>query len=421
MRPPTRSLQSLLNKGEQMETARSPNFTGLARLEWYELIFFSFPTLLVLTITALIKVGPGFAVVSFINYSISSLGSAIIYFISGCTVSYIIDKWRCWSSKAVPQALPYEKRRQLNQVLTEIFKDGCGIRAESILWCPQDLLMGAHVRGIIQPQIVVSGGLFLGILRKNPRAIGILAHEIAHIEHYDRLLPGLIGMMFFEIFLGPIYYYWGAARVLDDSYLFETTLILFIYKFFVFGGLLCLMSRSREIYADASAAQYLTRDEYVTLLKSMRGAEKYQYSFFHPSVSKRIKEAQSGFATLHNRWLWRAYFVAATAVSWLQLWQMSISGVTDVGYEYIYSASCMGTAILVLEGFRGPLMRSRVRFGVPMPSLPRPVIRFLLLIGGVGCAAYVSAEFGQTVGLIVGGVAYAIFSALKDWSKARRV
>jgi Zn-dependent protease with chaperone function len=136
-----------------------------------------------------------------------------------------------------------------------------------------DLAMGAHVKGVIRPHLVISGGLLVGLIRRDARANAIVCHEIAHIEHYDRLLPGIIGLTAIEIVGAPIIAVVRQTKVnhLQNSELLTLLAIVFAYKLLVSGGILSILSRRRELYADARALA-LTKDHetYIEILRLAR-------------------------------------------------------------------------------------------------------------------------------------------------------
>jgi hypothetical protein len=167
---------------------------------------------------------------------------------------------------------------------------------------------------------VVSAGMLVGLLRKNPDANAIMSHEIAHLEHFDRFLPGMIGLVFFQIvgsafkiiFIDERY---GLSEA--DNFIFTVQTI--IYQLIVFTIVISCMSKYREYYADANAlCRSIEPERYVDLLRNAVARENSRFSLFHPSLASRIKQSCEGFVVLRRTWFWKIYLLLAGGVSLIQ-------------------------------------------------------------------------------------------------------
>ncbi len=184
-----------------------------------------------------------------------------------------------------------------------------------------DLTMGAHVRGVIRPYVVLSGGLVVGVLRKDPRAISILAHEASHIHHFDQLLPGLLGLTAFES-IGRL-----IRLAIDRPFegLDASETFVFFLQAFGFIALMALVaskvSKYREYYADAAASIAVQNSaDYAVVLQQMTGKEASKSGYFHPSSEDRLKQLLVDFTVLRRGRFWKCFLAATLAISWHQWW-----------------------------------------------------------------------------------------------------
>jgi Zn-dependent protease with chaperone function len=184
-----------------------------------------------------------------------------------------------------------------------------------------DLSMGAHVHGVLRPHVVISGGMLVGILRQDSRALAILAHEIAHLQHFDQFLPGIIGLSGFEI-VGRIYKFVGQdlGEGLDGGAFAAFSLV----ALGMMGMMIVAISRIsiyREFYADAKGIA-LTGDiaAYTEVLRQISGRESKSSGFFHPSPDTRLKQLQEGYPLLRKATFWKLYWSAVFLTSWFQWW-----------------------------------------------------------------------------------------------------
>jgi len=203
-----------------------------------------------------------------------------------------------------------------------------------------DLALGAHVRGVFRPYFVISGGLLVGLLRKDPRALAILCHEMAHVQHFDRILPGMIGLSIFE-FLGELF-----VPLADggSSYsLLNIGVVAVSYKMLVLSLIVSVVSKYREYYADAKAIAVTgEKSVYRALLSDAVGQECRSFSFFHPSLVQRIAQVDNDFRVLRNVTFWRIFWPLNLFISWLQWATSRYGGSIDATYEKF-----VGSAILV--------------------------------------------------------------------------
>lgn len=393
------------------------NYSGLARLEWLQLFMLSFPTIFVAPFIGYSALGPFGAVIFLVESAKPAVVVAGLFLLFGLVMSSVIDRWRIWASRVTGDYLPLDLERNLEKTIIEIYGSPARFKVERFKWNPSDLLMGAHVRGVLRPVVVISGGLAIGLLRRDSRAVAILSHELAHIEHYDRFLPVIAGMAVFELVAAPSLLLSSQSQALGGAWSsLGAAGGLFLYRILLSGGLLWFMSRSREFYADACAVQFTHPSEaYISLLEQAKGAEKEKISLFHPSLSKRVEEARKGFPSLRTRWPWRFYIAAATAVSWFQ-WH---SASDDIDPLYYYSAWWVGVIILLIELLRTNLLTSPFSFRIVLPG--RRTYRFAFLLLGMVFAVYVAVESeNETAGAIVGGVVFALFTASKGPRRSDR-
>jgi Zn-dependent protease with chaperone function len=332
------------------------NFLGLARLEWWQVVAFNFSTPLVSLCFRIKDDDTPYLLASLTAFTVEAAGTVFVYIGLGLMIALVVNQYRQKDTgSSAAQPLPDSIRTKLRQILEELNQTRWGINLERLRYNPTDLLMGAHVRGAVRPSIVVSGGMLVGLLQKDRRAMAILNHEAAHIEHFDALLPGLIGIGFIQIFGIPVKFVIDQASV-DFSNIAIATAIM-LYQLVVVGGFVWLLSIKREFYADASAAQYIAdHDAYQNILRNALGHERERWSFFHPSLQWRLKEAKSNYRILKYAILWRFYFVLATAMSLLGIWGASEPSAT--WHPVVFLAQlCSGAVILLSEIFRGRILK----------------------------------------------------------------
>jgi Zn-dependent protease with chaperone function len=273
----------------------------LSRLELPLWFLSGVPSLLLLGMVLLLSVAMG---------NPSGLLLAILYFISLhlalLALGSVYDHIRGWFRPA-RHPLPPAILSHLEPLLTRFAQHGLRLPASALRVVKNDLSLAAHVTGTFQPNVVVSGGLVVGLLRNDPRAQAILAHEIAHIAHYDRLLPSMIMVTLGNALLAvPL-----ALMPLGHGSSQAPTLGAALLNLIVTPIILSIVSRRREYLADIHAAYALgsTRDYLRTLLA---GRERGAGDFFHPSMTDRV-EALAGRGAgriIRLSWLWVLWWIA---------------------------------------------------------------------------------------------------------------
>ncbi|MGX9966050.1 M48 family metalloprotease [Roseomonas sp. F4] len=399
------------------------NYSRMARLEWYQVIIFSFATPFAEPIFFLFTDYPALFFVSLIRHSIPFLVSmGLFYFICGFLVAASLSWYRVIRSGVKAKPIPGKLCISIWQSLRDHKQLDSGVTIDHLRMNPSDLLMGAHVRGVLKPKIVLSGGLIIGLMRGDRKAFAVLAHEMGHIRHLDLLIPGYIGVALTDIVGLPA----RLILMMEPDYtgleIAGMATVLFLYKILILGVLLSLLSRRREFYADAMAIQ-VTRDPeaYISLLSSLSGREKTRWSFFHPSLEKRIAEVNNGFRSIRYALSWRLYLLVATATSGaLHLDQLSYGDPDSFEATHIYTfiAGCL---LLVLDLFRFAVLRTPLQPDLEQQrrrsAFHYALFRYgFLLLGFVG--ATVIGAVIEVPGAIpvMGAVVYAIFAAMKPES-----
>lgn len=436
------------------------NYLVLARLDWFRFLIYTFPVQLVEPFIFLFSPYPALSVSALFIGVVQYFGIMLLYIL--CSI--LVDFFR--GIDGIPVApVPSQIADKLTESLRVQGLLHPALKVSRIRCNVSDITMGAHIRGVIWPSVVISGGLMVGLLRKDKRAAGILCHEIAHIEHYDRLLPGVIGLTLIEIFGSLSKFLTGDAIVdLGPGVFWASFFAIIAYKAIVLGGALSCISRYREFYADARA-MYLSKDPeaYVSVLESaLISGKSSGFSIFHPRLSSRIKQARNGFPVLRRIVFWRLYLAISSCVSFAQ-WKLTDD--TDVAM-YAFSGFCVTIFLLVTEPLRSLFIgvprhitqhtsaglvqlavfgstvehqsQSHASDNESVSGRPKPndfempvaepldaakgfgksVFRYIFLLSGFAFVIFVGNEYGgQNSEMIVsvgGGVVYAIFYALRD-------
>ena len=106
------------------------------------------------------------------------------------------------SKRSAPTTLPIPigLRNEISKILqTKLPVNIIRLVHERIRLAPNDLSLGGHLQGVIRQRIVVSAGLTVGLLTNDERSVAILAHEIAHVKHLDKFVPGIIVLSLLNI------------------------------------------------------------------------------------------------------------------------------------------------------------------------------------------------------------------------------
>ena len=258
----------------------------LARIEWCLLIAYVISGELV---------GPAillFLEPSLIGPSIISLIIALLFagliFVFGGTVFELAQ--RIYNSRARKLDI-VTLHRTIGNRASSIAESGGDV---DVYIVPNDFRVGAYVKGIFRPKIVLSGGAYVALARQTRVGDCIYFHERAHIEHWDRVLP---------IFV------FGAILTIVSSAWVGVSVAM------VTMPLLTLMiCRRREYFADASAWIQL-RAGYQNFLESAK--EGSSLSPFHPTLSRRVDAATDGYKILSSDFAYRmCWFGILVINSW---------------------------------------------------------------------------------------------------------
>jgi Zn-dependent protease with chaperone function len=396
------------------------NYSRMARLEWYQVIFLTFATPFVQPFMFLFSGDPSSFVVSLITHSIPIfIVTSLLYLVCGFFVASALSGYRVIRSGVKAQPIPSNIRMSIWKSLMAHKQVNSGVTTDQLRMNPADLLMGAHVRGVLSPKIVLSGGLIIGLMRGDPKSLAVLAHEMGHIRHLDLLIPGFIGIALTDIFGLPLQFIVTMDLDFTGFEVAGMATAILLYKLSIMGMFLSLFSRRREFYADAMALQ-VTRDPeaYISLLSSLSGREKDRRSFFHPSLEKRISEVKNGFKSIRYAMSWRIYLLVATGTSGA-IHMYNISQNEDAPFmlinAYTFFAGCF---LLVLEMFRSAALRMPLH---PVggqhrsrSTLSYVLFRYAFLLLGFVGATVIGAviESPEAIPFMGGGV-YVIFKVMK--------
>ncbi|MCA1375833.1 MULTISPECIES: M48 family metalloprotease [unclassified Bradyrhizobium] len=408
------------------------DYSRLARLEWFQTICFNFPVQIILPFVVLFQ-RPGLFIPVLISMGAQLAALLALYFALATVVSLMVNLFRARLSGVKADTIPRLQLWKLSAALASNHAIRQLLSVSSFRVNKTDLIMGAHVRGIFHPSIALSAGLLIGLIRKDQKAYSILAHELAHIKHFDLFLPGFVGLAIFEI-LGTAFQLSLLSLSHPNDVTPPSVLLVVLYKVLILGGLVSLISRNREFYADATALS-VTRnvDEYVGLLAKASEHERSRLSYFHPSLRRRIAEVQNNFQVLRRAVGWRVYIGLASLVAFIQ-WKALQDSETDS--RYFFCGFLMGLFILFTEMFRGMLLPRASLGSVPLVNSAEEgpvfsekftwneqkpnkalntIFRYAFLIGGFILATILGANFPNphVVIPILGALVYGTFRALK--------
>lgn len=327
-------------------------FTPLARIEWVLLIAFSFPIQVASPVVCYFTQA---CILS--DALVDSAFGALFLAALTSILAMLVDSVRGQLSK--PAAiLSHDIQANLTHCLSHVH---IGIPAPVLMRTRvlrTDLALGAHTRGIFRPYLVISGGLLVGLLRKDPRASAILCHELAHLDHFDRLLPGLMGLIFFQVVgtaVKTVSQMVAEGQTGTDDVL--RFLFLAVYNAIVLSFVLSSVSKYREFYADAKAVSIFgDQIAYVDLLNSASGRETRKLSFFHPTLAKRVAQVTNGFPVLRRAVFWRIFWPLNLIISWYQWWMSRLYAFGDAHFEqYTESVILVSACCIAFEFVRGSL------------------------------------------------------------------
>lgn len=200
--------------------------------------------------------------------------------------------------------------------------------------------VSAHVRGVVRPRVVISGGMLVGLLRRDPTARSILAHEYAHLLQFDRILPCIVVMILLGQFSAIFGVVFGASLIEIIMMLAPNSLYLpphrsdadyalaFVNLVFQLS-LLMFVSRRREYMADATAVALLGyKKDYIATLKRIRTASNMNRgSFFHPSLNDRIHQLQTDYRIFRPSKFWLTLWIIVLVAGARELALVAVIGV----------------------------------------------------------------------------------------------
>lgn len=208
-----------------------------------------------------------------------------VLFFGGVVLDAVLSIFRAKTAKVPKRFAP-----NIDLLLDSLADRGLPrLRTWRLRLVANDLSVSAHVRGVITPVVVLSAGAMVGLMRREDSSVAILAHEIAHIRHWDRLFIGLLCAALFNLLL-PVYVFtmgdWmdrAQSSWNPLTHLVNLCLQLAIFSYF---------SRRREYEADFAAAVAVGVPGYQRFLgrssSSTGSGEHAGKGYFHPSIHERI-------------------------------------------------------------------------------------------------------------------------------------
>jgi len=192
------------------------------------------------------------------------------------------------SKRSAPTTLPIPigLRNEISKILqTKLPVNIIRLVHERIRLAPNDLSLGGHLQGVIRQRIVVSAGLTVGLLTNDERSVAILAHEIAHVKHLDKFVPGIIVLSLLNISYCMVKF--GKAGVL------YAIAVLVITRY---------VTHRREYAADAHAVGLLgSKRMFAKTLLSLSADEE---AFSHPSRDQRVDAIKRNLPILNPSAFW---------------------------------------------------------------------------------------------------------------------
>lgn len=375
------------------------NFTLVARLDWLVLIAFTFPHLIGTPAISLIFGGKYWLLV--LPIALMSAVQASSLFLICILLAIAVDRVR--GALSVPsQPVPSGAGHQLAR---DFEARGLGVVAKQIVGmrvAKQDLSLGAHVRGVLSPYIVISGGMLVGLLKRDPRAEAIFFHEVAHILHGDRVLLAFLGLTIVQAG-GDAWKLWH-----EDSLPGLSVMMVAALRVAMLLAFCTCVSRYREFYADAQAVDWLRDKEvYASLLSLARERPRGLFGYlFHPAPPRRLDEVRQGHTVLQRAIFWKLFWGSSALISWLQI----VYGqdlLTDFETSYIEASGATAAVLLFLEVFRGPLLKASTDSLVVRTVgllVSRRMLSALFLITGMMSVLYVSVEYGGEWSIVLSGL-----------------
>ena len=197
------------------------------------------------------------------------------------------------SKRSAPTTLPIPigLRNEISKILqTKLPVNIIRLVHERIRLAPNDLSLGGHLQGVIRQRIVVSAGLTVGLLTNDERSVAILAHEIAHVKHLDKFVPGIIVLSLLNISYCMVKF--GKAGVL------YAIAVLVITRY---------VTHRREYAADAHAVGLLgSKRMFAKTLLSLSADEE---AFSHPSRDQRVDAIKRNLPILNPSAFWGVFWL----------------------------------------------------------------------------------------------------------------
>jgi Zn-dependent protease with chaperone function len=287
-------------------------------------------------------------------FIITPLIVILVLFAGGYLIDGLLGLFRI---KAV--ILPVEFSQQFNTILDSMAESGLPrLDSSRIRLVQNDFSVSGHVRGVFSPDVVLSAGAAVGILRNDKSSMAVLAHELAHIGHWDRLFVGLFFMIFLNL-ISPLLIILTATHSHElflawEKFSMLSVLLGFFFQFFVFS----YFSRRREYAADSSASSVIGVESYQIFL---RGATTFGVGhsggYFHPSIEDRVAALDSGLVLRRTGWP----IIGLILLTSTPIVMISFGGFNDASDEYqtrMSAALAMFMYALLVEWFRRTLPNS---------------------------------------------------------------
>lgn len=400
---------------EIIVSPRKKQFTLMARIDWLLFLNAMFPYQVSIPFLLLFSPYSSLALPE-VFFSILRF---VLIFLFLITIGFIFDTIRgLFIAKG--KLIDEGTFNALSKALSDYIPTSDILLLKNLHTVKSDLSLGAQVRGIIRPRIVISGGLLVGLLRKEPLALSVLIHEIAHIRHFDRFLPALIALSMFEFI--------GRQAILILDYLtidaekppIGLLILIPIYQIIVFSITISFISKYREFYADAKSIQsFKNITPYLALLDSAtEKSRKFAFHFFHPTPKRRTLEAKNGHPVLTRSIFWKVYWPLNALISWGQ-WEYA-----DEEYVSFYGQNAMivSIACFIFEIFRKPLLFASNDFISSCTSIfnwLRPgkrFARYAFMLTGFIFVIFLDNTFGdknKTWMWLGGAIVYSISRSMK--------
>lgn len=181
--------------------------------------------------------------------------------------------------------IPAEYNYELEKICKYFRKRGCiNFSYKYFRYIPNDMNVNGRVIGIFFPKILISAGLLISLKRNESKSFSILAHEMAHISHLDRLNYAYLTRWFINTIIPLIYFLIGSPFIttIEDivKWIANCTFTFFVCGYFM---------RERELLADTCAALLVGPKVYAEMLQFGQDSPNQHGGFFHPSLALRLQ------------------------------------------------------------------------------------------------------------------------------------